>query len=309
VSFLLPRRLSAFLWFVGPANSPSPGPYDPVAAAAFYWRVFADGFNAAPWIAVLTLVLFAFGLIHLGRFSPGGRAVFVLALVSFAGVVIHPQYQGRFLTSWLFALWVGAGAGGAVFLERLLPWPARLPAAGLAAVALAIGSWREPTPAAYGVAIHPVSGPSDLDLVRPLLPDLDGLRAITIATTFGDSKLWVWAVRERCRCRKPVELVSIIAATSRDDVRTRMAAGLATSQSDAFVIVDAPGSPYALPQLGWTYDRLAGILDAMAAQDRYVRVAVHAVPNFGAEASLWRLRDAPESATRAFSGEVGTGSR
>jgi len=297
VSFLLPKRLSAFLWFVGPANSPAPGPYDPVASAAFYWRVFADGFSAAPSIAVLTLALFAVGLVHLRRFSPGSRAVFALAMVSFAGVILHPQYQGRFMASWLFAVWIGAGAGGAVLLERLLPRPVRLPVAALAAVALAVGAWREPTPAAYGAAIHPASGPSDLELLRPLLPDLDGLRAVAVATTFGETNLWVWAIRERCRCRKPVELASIIGATSRDDVRARMAARLATSRSEAFAIVDAPGSPYALPPLGWTYDRLAGIVDAVAAQDRYVRVAVHAVPNFGAEASLWRLRDRPGAAT------------
>jgi len=217
--------------------------------------------------------------------------------VSFAGVIIHPQYQGRFLTSWLFAVWIGAGAGGAVLLERLLPRPARLPVAGLAAAALAVASPLEPTPAAYGIAIHPVSGPSDLDFVRPLLPDLDGFRAIAVATTFGETNLWVWTVRERCRCRKQVELASIVGATSRADVRTRMAARLATSRAEAFAIVDAPGSPYALPPLGWTYDRLVGIVDAMAAQDRYVRVAIHAVPDFGAQASLWRLRDAPNAPT------------
>jgi hypothetical protein len=293
VSLLLPKRLSAFLWFVGPANSPSPGPYDPLATAAFYWQAFADGFSATPAIATLTLVLFAAGLVRPGRLSPGGRAVFALAVVSFAGVILHPQHQGRFLASWLFAVWIGAGAGGAVLLGRLLPRPARLPVAGLAAVALAAGTWREPAPAAYEIALHPVSGPSDLEFVRPLLPDLDGLRAVGVATTFGETNLWFWTLRERCRCRREVEMASIIGATSRDDVRARMAARLAASQSEAFAIVDAPGSPYALAQLGWTYDRLVGIVDAMAAQDRYVRVAVHAEPDFGAEASVWRPRDGP----------------
>jgi hypothetical protein len=297
VSFLLPKRLSAFLWFVGPANSPAPGPYDPIATAAYYWRVFAEGFSAAPWIAVLTLILFAVGLVQLGRISPGGRAVFAVAVVSFAGVILHPQYQGRFLTSWLIAVWIGAGADGALLLERLLPRSARLPVAGLAAIAFAVGSWRDPTPAAYATAFHQVSGPSDLAFVRPLLADLDGLNAVGVATTFGETSLWVWALRERCRCHRRVEMASIVGAASRDDARARMAARLATSQSEAFAIVDAPASPYALPQLGWTYDRLAGIVDAMAAQDRYVRVAVHPVSDFAAEVSVWRRGDAPVAPT------------
>jgi hypothetical protein len=127
-----------------------------------------------------------------------------------------------------------------------------------------------------------------------LLPDLDGARTIAVATTFGDANLWVWAVRERCRCRRQVELSSSIRASSRDEVRSLMAALIAASPAEVFAIVDAPGSAYGFPWLGQTYDLLVGIVDAMATQDRYVRVAVHAVPSFGAQASVWRLRDAPD---------------
>jgi len=294
VSFLLPKRLSVFLWFVGPANSSPGGPYDPLAAATFYWHAFADGFHAVPWIAIVTIALFAVGLVHLRRFSPGGRAVFALAAVSFAGVAIHPQIQGRFLTSWLFAVWIGAGAGGAVLLGRLVPRGVRLPVAGVAAAVLALASWRETPPAAYAAAIHPSGGLSDLEFVRPLLPDLDGARAVAVATTFGSTNLWVWAIRERCRCRRQVELATIDRTGSRDEARIRMAAFIAASPAEVFAIVDAPGGyPMQLLIVG-PYDRMVGIVDAMAAQDRYVRVAVRPVPSFGAQASLWRLRDAPD---------------
>jgi hypothetical protein len=294
-SFLLPKRLSAFLWFVGPANSPSPGPYDPLSTAAFYWGAFAEGFSAAPWIAITSVALFAVGLLHLRRFAPGGRAVFALALVGFAGVAIHPQVQGRFLTSWLLAVWIGAGAGGAQLLEWLLPQRARLATAGLAAAAIAIASWREPAPAAFAVAIHPSGGPSDLAFVRPLLPDLDANRTIAVATTFGNAKLWVWAIRERCGCRRQVELASIDGGVSREDVRRQMAARIAGSQAEVFAFVDAPESPYALPAAGWTYDRMVGMMDAVASQDRYIRSADHAVPEFGARLSVWRLRTAADA--------------
>jgi hypothetical protein len=288
VSFLLPRRLSAFIWFVGPANANTG--FDPLGGVVLYWHAFADGFSATPEAALLTLGLFAIGLSQLRRFSPGGRAAFVLALVGFAGVVIHPQHQARFLASWVFAVWIGAGAGGAILLERLMPRRAWLPLAGAAAIVLAAALWRTSPTAAYATAIYPTSGPSDLDLVRPVLRDFDGLHSIGYATTFGESSLLSWMAREHCRCKLDVEKPWISMA-SRQEVRTLMADRIASSHTQAFVIIDAPTGYYQLPELGWTYDRMVGILDAMAEQHRYVRVATHAVPEFGAEVSLWRLRD------------------
>ena len=289
VSLLLPRRLSSFLWFVGPSNATTG--FDPLHGIAVYWHAFAEGFSVTPGIALLTLGLFAIGISQLRRFPPGGRAVLALALVGFAGVAIHPQHQGRFLTSWIFAVWIGAGAGGAMLLEHLVPRRAWLPVAGAAAMALAIASWREAPPAAYATAIHPTGGrPSDLDLVRPVLPDIAGLRSFAYATTFGESSLLSWVARENCRCKIDVER-PWITTTSREVVRSQIAARVASSLAPIFIIIDAPAGPYAFPELGWTYDRMSGILDAMAAQDRYVRVAVHAVPQFGAEVSVWRRPD------------------
>ena len=255
VSFLLPKRLPVFLWYVGPYNSPSPGPYNPLAAAAFYWHAFADGFHAVPWIAIVTITLFAVGLVHLRRFSPGGRAVFWLAAVSFAGVAIHPQIQGRFLTSWLFAVWIGAGAGGAVLLERLVPRRVRLPVAGLAAAVLALASWRETPPAAYAVAIHPSGGPSDLAFVRPLLagprwcPLHRGGDHVRVATMgLGDPRTLPLPAASRARVKHP--------RSSREEVRALMAARIAASPAEVFAVVDAPGSPYefrgsARPTTSW----------------------------------------------------------
>jgi hypothetical protein len=283
--------LSAFMWFVGPANATTA--LDPLDGIILYWHAFAEGFSATPWVAPLILGLFAIGLFQLRRFSPGGRAAFALVLVGLAGVVIHPQHQGRFLASWVFAVWIGAGAGAAVLLERLTPGRAWRPVAGAAGMVLAFALWRESPPTAYATAIYPTHGPSDLDLVRPLLPDLDGLRSVAYATTFGESALLSWVAREHCRCKLEIEKPWISTVTSRREAQALMADRVTSSRAPVFVIIDAPAGPYELPQVGWTYDRLAGILDAMAAQDRYVRFTVHAVPEFGAQVSLWRRRDAP----------------
>jgi hypothetical protein len=294
VSFLFPHRLSSFLWYVGPADATTG--FDPLDGIAVYWKAFAEGFSATQWSALLTLGLFAIGLAQLRRFPRGAQAVFVLALVGFAGVVIHPQHQGRFLGSWLFAVWIGAGAGGAILLQYLIPRRAWLPVAAAAGVVLAVTLWRPAPGGAYETAIYPVGGKSDLDFVRPLLPDLDGLRSIAYATTFGEGTLLSWMAREQCRCKLAVDGPWISGVASRDEARTLMAARIASSHAPFFVIFDAPGRPYEFPGLGWTYDRMAGIVDAMTAQDRYIRVVAHPVPKFGMEISLWRLRDAADGA-------------
>jgi hypothetical protein len=293
VSFLFPGRLYSFLWYVGPDNTLTG--FDLLSGIALYWHAFTEGFSATPWSALLTLGLFAVGLAHLRRFPAGGQAAFMLAVVGFLGVVIHPQHQGRFLASWIFAVWIGAGAGGAIVLERVMPrraWPLVTGAAGLALAALL---WRQAPPAAYPVANYPAGGPSDLALIRPLLGDVDGLRSIAYATTFGEGSLLAWAVRERCRCKLVVEKPWIGGVGSRQEARALMSAHIASSHASLFVIIDAPGRPYELPPLGWTYDRMVGIVDAMADQDRYVRVADHGVPEFGAQISIWRLRDGAAS--------------
>jgi len=291
VSFLLPRRLSAFIWFVGPANSSGSGGLDLLGGLLLYWHAFAEGFSVNSWAAAVALVLFGVGLAQVRRFPAGGQAAIALALVGIAGVVIHPQHQGRFLASWLFAVWIGAGAGGAIVLERLVPRRARLPLAGALGLAMAATLWRQPPPAAYATAIHPLSGPSDIDLLRPLLPALRGVRSAGFAATFGESELASWVAQENCRCKLKIEKTRMTGLASRQEARTLMAARVAASQAPLYILIDAPGSPYELPELGWTYARTAGIVDAMAAQDRYIRVATHALPRFGAEVSLWRRRN------------------
>ncbi|MFL9827412.1 hypothetical protein ABTU92_21360, partial [Rhodoplanes sp. SY1] len=116
VSFLIPKRLPAFLWFVGPTNAPSGAGFDPLHAARVYAAAAAESFHAVPAAAVAVAVLFAIALVAGRRWPPGGRAVLLLALVGAAGVIVHPHHQPRFLASWLFAWWVGAGVGAGILV-------------------------------------------------------------------------------------------------------------------------------------------------------------------------------------------------
>jgi hypothetical protein len=69
---------------------------------------------------------------------------------------------------------------------------------------------------------------------------------------------------------------------------------IANSHSDIFVIIEAPGSRYSFPEMGWVYEKMVGVVDAMQSQIRYVRTATYLIPSHGAQASIWRRQDASE---------------
>jgi hypothetical protein len=294
-SFLVPKRLSAFLWFVGPANAPDIPGKPP--ALPIYWSAFAEGFHPAVWAALLTLVLFALALSQYRRYPAGARAVFVLALTATAAVLIHPHHQGRFLASFIFAYWVGAGAGAALLLGWALPrraarTRASVAAAGAAVLALALAR-APPAPQAQEVAFRTPSDPSAYALIAPALPALDGARAVGFAATFGRSAFFPLVVSERCRCRLPVDAPWLEGLASREAARRAMLAYVAQTPADRLVVIDAPKSPYAAIPL-WPYPVLAGILDAMQDQNRFVLLLSHDVPEQGARVTVWRRIDAPE---------------
>jgi len=293
ISFLLPKRLSAFLWYVGPLDS-STG-FDLVDGVFSYWRYFTEGFHVASWMAVLSVVLALLGATQLRTLRPGARAVFLFALICWIGVIVHPQHQGRFLASWAFAVWICAGTGAGVIFASILarrPVVLQMLIAGAAAAGLIIAAVSEkPSPAIFAVAIYPTSGPSDLDLIRPYFHELDDVRDISIATTFGASRFFRWAIHERCKCKATVVDLFIDSQKSRVDVRAAMADRIRNSTSGVFVIIDAPGSRYSLPALGWVYEKMVGVVDAMQDQTRYVRVADYTLPSEGAQASIWRRRN------------------
>lgn len=291
ISFLLPHRLSRFLWFVGPANSPqgNTGIWD---GAQFYWRVFTESYHVAPWMALPVAALALIGALGLPRLAPGSRVVFLFAAVAWLGVVIHPQHQGRFMSTWVFAVWICAGIGAALLLQRLRrivsPWVRGLIAAAGVASLLAVTIGRPIPETAYAAAIHPNEGPSDLALVSPYLTELDGAREVAVFTTFGTSKLFAWVMRERCRCNRLVDDPFIDHQPTREDVRQLTRERIAQSTADVVVVIDAPDSVYSSSLLGWDYARMAGIVDAMAGQTRYKRTATYDLPDQQGRATIWR---------------------
>lgn len=144
--------------------------------------------------------------------------------------------------------------------------------------------------AAATYALQDASGPSDLELIRPYLAELDGAHEVAMFTTFGMSKLFAWVIRERCRCHTIVDDPFIAGVTSREEARALMSERIAQSTADVVVIIDAPHSRDEGPGFGWVYANMVGIVDAMADQTRYQRGTSYALPIGDATATIWRRR-------------------
>jgi hypothetical protein len=72
---------------------------------------------------------------------------------------------------------------------------------------------------AYRAAIHPQSGPSDLELAKAYLPHLAGAPAIGFMATFSPSPFFAWTVRADCRCRTTVDMPRPPPFLAREDYR------------------------------------------------------------------------------------------
>ncbi|EJW09601.1 hypothetical protein A33M_1138 [Rhodovulum sp. PH10] len=308
VSFLIPKRLPGFLWFVGPANSPT-HTFDPLGGAAFYWDAFAGAFHPSPAIAVAVVALFLVGLVGATKCPPGSRAVFVLAVLASFAVLVHPHHQGRFLASWIFAWWVGAGAGAGVVVGLIVRSPAirakpmaAVSAVGLLAVSVGLGILvglvpARPSPetvaAAGAVAGRDETAPSEFLLVRSAIPLVADARTVGFATTFGPAGFFTWMLRAHCACAVRVDGPWLAPRATREDDRRAMAAYLAATSAERLVVVDAPDGAAGFPpspDRAFPHAATVGILDALAAQQKFAEMARFAVPEHGATLTVWARR-------------------
>ena len=269
VSFLLPRRLASFLWFLGPSNTGAAPKFDPLGALGVYARVVVEGFFALPAIgwACLGLVFVAFLLMT--KLRPGARVLLVFLAISTLALVAHPQHQPRFVATSMFALFCAAGIGVAMLVQLVVPRrlaTLRLGLGAIAAAALFAGQFLLPYPdMAYTTAIRDRTGASNLDLVALYAPYLAGEQQVAVGATFGEAALLAWPLIEACRCELKVEQPHLGVTDTRIQIAAAGAEWLAQTPARKAVIVDVPslaGAPY-------VYGNLVGLRDAVAAQSRF----------------------------------------
>ncbi len=288
--FLVPDALLSFLWFIGPTHSGATLAYQPLQALLFQWAGFSQGFHVAPWSAASVLGAAILGGALLWRRGPGPRAVALLALVSAAIVVLHPQQQWRFQATSLFAVWLCAGAGVAAVV-------ARFGRGGLAVALVWLGLhiFAEPDRAmADAVAIRRPAAPSDLALAAAYLPLAGDDVRVGFVASFGVSDLFAWTLQAACDCRRTVEQPWLQASASRADVR-RLADNWLASAPVARLVAIEMQAPYSLPNMG---PGMAGLADALAGQSRFVATPAAVVG--AARVTLWmdRAGDPPQKPMR-----------
>lgn len=286
VSFLLPQRLSVFLWFVGPTHHHG-RPYSPLQAALGQWLGFSEGFHVHPWAAGAAIAGVLLALARLHRLGPPVRTVALVALFGAAAVVLHPQQQLRFQTTVLYAWWILAGAGWSALLAlisgRLQPLRWSIAAAGLAA--LVIAQARQPwSILAHRVAIHPLGGVSDIEVYRVYAHYLDPSRIHGVLSTSAGSPFFRWTVRHDCKCRVKVDQPFLPTVASREEMRSATAAWLARTPADLLVAIDMP-EWHLLYTLG--LDPARGQLDALAGQSRFQRIKTIPAPIGAGTISIW----------------------
>jgi hypothetical protein len=293
VSFLWPRRLAGFLWFLSPSNSQGTHS-DPLSALLFQWPAFAEGFHIHPAAAVIALALGVIGGIRALRFSPGSSSVPLFVLICASAVLIHPQQQWRFQATWLFALWICSGIGACIVLRPL--GKVFLPVVQTAVAAASVGAlafWHLPqpiSPMAAKAAIRPVEGPSDLELARAFLPQIPGTEPLAFITSFGRTSFPYWVVQTDCRCPRRVE--APFNGQTRDEMRAKTLEWLSSSEASRVVVIDA-GEHYQIPHLGITRDIMGVAIDMMEEQSKFTKVNSIAVPAFDAVVTIWERRPPP----------------
>lgn len=219
--------------------------------------------------------------------------MFGLVLLSAVVVLGHPQKQWRFLATWMFGVWIGSGVGAAALLQMLMSarYVRLRAAAAMSSFVLLAAAMTaaQPSPRADHYALQKSSGPSDLAFAHAYLAHVHPRKGLAIAATMGPTDLWTWTAREHCRCLARIERPFFEFRPAREDVARKMSALVASAKVDTLILIDAPAYP--VPGvLGFSYDRMRGLLDAMAEQDRFERIAIIPVPEHRATVTIWRRK-------------------
>jgi Dolichyl-phosphate-mannose-protein mannosyltransferase len=246
--FLLPKRLSYFLWYLGPTNSDQHRDSVPfMHGLPYYLQGLQDDYLTLSWTIYLLAAMLVFGLTAWHRMKPGAAALVFFLLIAAYLTCQHPMLKNRFMHSWIAAAWV-LGATGLVFavqeLAALIIPPARAFAAGgvcAVLIGLHVPAFLEPGHAQEG-GLKP-NEPSPLLVTRPYLPALADAKNPTILSNVSTRFLWMWTFIEEHRHQNvTAELKNFRSYEGNPELVKHW---LATTRSDALVLIDIrPGSVF-----------------------------------------------------------------
>jgi hypothetical protein len=266
--FLLPKRLSYFLWFLSPANNDQHRESVTfMHGLPHYLQGLQADYLTSSWAVYLMAAGLVLALLAWPKLKPGSAAVFCFFAIAAYLTCQHPMLKYRFMHSWIAAGSV-LSATGLVFavqqLTGVISQPARLWAAGLGC-AIVIGllspAFLEPGHAQEGGLKAEL--PSPLRITEIYLPALADARQPTIVSNVSARFLWTWTFIEHHHHQNMAAEIKNFKAF--DGHPEAAKAWLESTRSEALVLIDvAPGSPFDLRTD--EYVDLAAFHQALAAQ-------------------------------------------
>lgn len=294
VWFLLPKRLSYFIWFLSPNNSDQHRESLPfMHGLPTYLGGLQDDYLPLSWGVYLFVGMLALGLISWRKLKPGASAVMFFFLIAAYLTCQHPMLKYRFMHSWIAAGWI-IGAIGLIYSVQAVagligrawrPWAAGIVC--ILVVALHGPAFLEPGHSQEGGV--KLNEPSPLCITDTFLPALDRCKNPTILSNVSTRFLWTWTfIEEHNHQNMAAEIKNFKSFEGNPEAARHW---LETTRSDALVLIDIRRySTY-----DWKTDEyvdLAAFHEALAGQSAWVLGRSWEMPE-GVSITLWRKQSSP----------------
>ncbi len=286
--FLLPKRLSYFVWYLGFANDQPRESVPFMHGLPYYHQGLTDDYLSLSWGLYLLGGMVVLALLAWRKLKPGAAALFFLLLLAIFLTCQHPVLKNRLMHTWIASAWI-LGSIGLVYavqeIAGLLSTKARPWAAGCACViliSLQTPGLLEPGRAQEG-GLKPTE-PSPLRIPDTYLPALADAKNPTILSNVSARFIWTWTFIEYHHHQNMAAEIKNFKSYDGDPDAAKH--WLATTRSDALVLIDIhPGTTY-----DWKTDEyvdLTAFQQALAEQTMWVQSQRWEMPE-GVTITLWK---------------------
>jgi len=288
VWFLLPKRLSYFLWYLSPNNDDQKRETVTfMHGLPTYLQGLQEDYLPLSWGTYLFVGMLVLGLLCWRKLKPGASALMFFFLIAIYLTCQHPMLKHRFMHSWIAAGWI-IGAIGLIYsvqaIAGLIGQAWRSGAAWSVCVLLVAlhGPALLETPHSQEGGLKPEQ-PSPLCITDTYLQAIKDAKNPTILSNVSTRFLWTWTFIEEHRHQNmAAEIKNFRSFDGNPEPARRW---LETTRSDALVLIDIrPRSTYDCPTD--EYVELAAFHQALAEQSVWVQSKRWEMPE-GVSITLW----------------------
>jgi hypothetical protein len=292
--FLMPKRLSYFLWYLSPYQTDQHRDSVPfMHGLPYYLQGLQDDYLPLSWGLYLLAGMIILGLLAWRGLKPGAPALLFFLLVGTYLTCQHPMLKNRFMHSWIAAAWIIGAVGLVVAVQQIAgraspqwrPWAA----GGVCAILMGLHgpAFLEPGHAQEGGLKADM--PSPLRITDTYLPALAEAKYPTILSNVSTRFLWTWTFIERHHHQNFAAEIKNFKAYENDPEQAKR--WLETTRSDALVLIDVrPGTTY-----DWKTDEyvdLSAFKQALTEQTAWAPAQRWEMPE-GVTITLWQKTASP----------------